>query len=80
MLTMTCTIKFSDGKELAGTVIADSPQGSYPVRYEGETDRWPTRIDRTRPATLQALFKDFAALTKSEFNLTTAGDYEIWAE
>jgi hypothetical protein len=39
MLTVTCKLTFSDGKEVAGKMEARSAGENYPITYTGRVDR-----------------------------------------
>jgi hypothetical protein len=56
MVTIKCSIIFSDGQNLVGTMRAASASGKYRIKYTGAIDRLPQLPKSATPAAFELLF------------------------
>ena len=60
---ITCTVEFSDGVQVSGSVLDDPAGGRlHPIRYEGAVDRLHLRPKTGTAQELTFLFRRIAAM------------------
>ena len=81
MVTTICTLTFKDGVKVSGMVVADSPQGSYPIQYRGDVGRLPKPLPaESDPNYLPRMFSQIAHELGAEINIEESGEYDSWAD
>ena len=80
MFTVTCILSFSDGQSATARIETASPEAESPISYSGAVERLSRRFETGDPADLQALFRNLARECGAELSVTTAGEYDRWAE
>lgn len=77
MITITCTLTFTDGAKATGKLSADNPYDSVPVTYSGAVDRLKVRFERTDAPALRASFKNMARSTGADVSVLMIGNYDV---
>lgn len=89
MVTITCTITFSDGATLIAKCSSPSPEGcSDPVTYSGSLVtpiKSPRIANYYLPETssvphIRAIFTGLAASANATLDISQTGLYDTWAE
>ena len=80
MLKLTCKLQFPDGTTVTARLEAASPEGEYPVSYEGALDRLPKSPKESDAAYLEFLFQSLAKQLSAELQIEKHGQYDRWAE
>ena len=79
MVKAICKLTFKDGKSVSATIHASTPEGNYPVTYEGA-------IETIKPSYSESVvgliyfFKDVARQTNAKLEIVKDGKYDAWAE
>jgi hypothetical protein len=76
MLTMTCELKFKDGKTATGSVSVETAYDEREVSYTGELSRLPRKPAKATPGLLRLMFKNMSLETSAEFSFFTEGQYD----
>ncbi|MDB6017567.1 MAG: hypothetical protein JWR19_2056 [Pedosphaera sp.] len=76
MLTVACTLTYSDGQEVTGRIEARSPGVNYPITCTGSVDRLGTKCDTGTASDLELLFTLAARRTGAKFDISRTGQYE----
>ena len=82
MMTLTCSLKLSDGRSVSAAISAAAPEDDAPVTWSGETTLVPAhdRVVETSPAVLAVIFRNLARELGAEFSEWTDGEYRTWSE
>jgi hypothetical protein len=80
MRTITCSLTFADGQVVTATLSAESPQGRFPVRYAGPSDRLPRRKSSSPYSAMQPHFSTLADELHAHFQATESGQFDTWAQ
>jgi len=76
MFTLTCTLKFKDGKTAGATVSAHTPYDEVPIVYFG-SNRPARSYGTATPSLLKTIFKNLAKETGATLDIKTEGEYDV---
>lgn len=80
MRVITCHLTLPDGLEVVGKISAESPQGHWPIVYEGAIDSIEPRPSAARPDFLRLYFRTKARELGGQLRAEETGEFDSWAE
>jgi hypothetical protein len=80
MMTMTCKLTLPDGAAVTATLKAASPEGEFPVAYQGPVERLPESPAQSDTAFLLLIMNDAAQVLGATIEINYDGQFERFAE
>jgi hypothetical protein len=80
VLTISCTLIFSDGQTATGRVCATHAGETYPIEYSGACGRLALRPPDGTPCDLELVFRLLSDMAQGRLLVQKSGAYESKAE